>query len=515
MAGALARARGPARRSPPRPHRAHAGGARSALPVRRALRPHPRGREGRRPRARARGRSAPRRARPGRRSSAAAAAPASSRSTSSIPGLLGVLTEYEEHRLRTNIQQGLSLYRLRVQFPLATIDSGARRAQGDAPSRTARSSPTCRPARARDADSIELDILMAAPASARRRCAARSPGASIDDRGGRRAAGRPARPAPAPRRSRTGAARAVRLGARRRRAPALAPAERARRRRPPAAVDRPRPAPASAAGRRRPPTWAPSARSRQTVRVDIRKLDHLMNIVGELAIVRTALARLTERVRARARAARARAPSSTASTAPSSATSRRCRTASSRCAWSRSARSSTSSRASSARSRREHDKQVNLVITGAETEIDKLIVEELTDPLMHMMRNAIDHGIETRDERDARRQAAGRHDRAQRLPEGQPRRHRDRGRRRGHRHPKPRSSAARRAAACVDRGRGARASAAREILTLVFMPGLHHQGRRRPSSPAAASGMDVVKTNIAKLGGVIDIYERGRASARR
>ena len=48
---------------------------------------------------------------------------------------------------------------------------------------------------------------------------------------------------------------------------------------------------------------------------------------------------------------------------------------------------------------REHDKQVNLVITGAETEIDKLIVEELSDPLMHMIRNAIDHGIEDADER--------------------------------------------------------------------------------------------------------------------
>src|SRR4029077_4431736 len=35
----------------------------------------------------------------------------------------------------------------------------------------------------------------------------------------------------------------------------------------------------------------------QTVRVDIRKLDHLMNVVGELAIVRSAVARLTERVR--------------------------------------------------------------------------------------------------------------------------------------------------------------------------------------------------------------------------
>ena len=43
-------------------------------------------------------------------------------STNSTPALLAVLTEYEEHRLRTNIEQGLSLYRLRVQFDLATID---------------------------------------------------------------------------------------------------------------------------------------------------------------------------------------------------------------------------------------------------------------------------------------------------------------------------------------------------------------------------------------------------------
>ena len=57
---------------------------------------------------------------------------------------------------------------------------------------------------------------------------------------------------------------------------------------------------------------------------------------------------------------------------------------------------------------REHDKQVNLVVTGAETEIDKLIVEELSDPLMHMIRNAIDHGIESRDERISVGKPAGR-----------------------------------------------------------------------------------------------------------
>ncbi|HEX7359391.1 MAG TPA: chemotaxis protein CheA [Bryobacteraceae bacterium] len=48
-------------------------------------------------------------------------------------------------------------------------------------------------------------------------------------------------------------------------------------------------------------------------------------------------------------------------------------------------------------------KQAELEISGAETELDRTIVEELADPLMHMVRNAVDHGIE----RPAERAAAG------------------------------------------------------------------------------------------------------------
>ncbi|BAL25992.1 chemotaxis protein CheA [Azoarcus sp. KH32C] len=43
---------------------------------------------------------------------------------------------------------------------------------------------------------------------------------------------------------------------------------------------------------------------------------------------------------------------------------------------------------------REMDKDIELVITGAETELDKSVVEKLGDPLMHLVRNALDHGIE-------------------------------------------------------------------------------------------------------------------------
>ena len=43
---------------------------------------------------------------------------------------------------------------------------------------------------------------------------------------------------------------------------------------------------------------------------------------------------------------------------------------------------------------RNHDKAINLHVEGAEIELDRAIVEELTDPLTHMVRNAVDHGIE-------------------------------------------------------------------------------------------------------------------------
>ncbi|HEU5161745.1 MAG TPA: chemotaxis protein CheA, partial [Thermoanaerobaculia bacterium] len=48
---------------------------------------------------------------------------------------------------------------------------------------------------------------------------------------------------------------------------------------------------------------------------------------------------------------------------------------------------------------RELGKEINLRLRGEETELDKMMVEELSDPLMHIIRNAIDHGIEPKDER--------------------------------------------------------------------------------------------------------------------
>jgi two-component system chemotaxis sensor kinase CheA len=48
---------------------------------------------------------------------------------------------------------------------------------------------------------------------------------------------------------------------------------------------------------------------------------------------------------------------------------------------------------------RQEDKQIELVISGGETKADKRILEEMRDPLMHMLRNAVDHGIESPQDR--------------------------------------------------------------------------------------------------------------------
>ena len=45
-------------------------------------------------------------------------------------------------------------------------------------------------------------------------------------------------------------------------------------------------------------------------------------------------------------------------------------------------------------------KEVELVITGGETELDRNVVEAMSDPLVHMVRNSIDHGIEPPETRE-------------------------------------------------------------------------------------------------------------------
>jgi len=50
---------------------------------------------------------------------------------------------------------------------------------------------------------------------------------------------------------------------------------------------------------------------------------------------------------------------------------------------------------------KELDKDIELIITGAETELDKTVVEKIGDPLTHLVRNSMDHGIESEERRQA------------------------------------------------------------------------------------------------------------------
>lgn len=55
---------------------------------------------------------------------------------------------------------------------------------------------------------------------------------------------------------------------------------------------------------------------------------------------------------------------------------------------------------------REQNKQISLTIKGGETELDKRVLEQIKDPLTHLLRNAVDHGLETAAERQQARKAA-------------------------------------------------------------------------------------------------------------
>ena len=150
---------------------------------------------------------------------------------------------------------------------------------------------------------------------------------------------------------------------------------------------------------------------------------------------------------------------------------------------------------------REHDKQVNFVVTGAETEIDKLIVEELSDPLMHMIRNAIDHGIEDRDERMRVQKPAvgtialnafqkGNHVVIEVEDDG-----------RGMDTSQILNVAMRRG--MVNEAE-ARELGEKDILAFVFQPGFTTKEEATTLSGRGV-GMDIVRTNIGRLGGVVDI----------
>jgi two-component system chemotaxis sensor kinase CheA len=138
----------------------------------------------------------------------------------------------------------------------------------------------------------------------------------------------------------------------------------------------------------------------QTVRVDIGKLDHVMNIVGELIIEKTqleALTRTLEREHGRLASHELTKIARNLDRKLNELQKSVIETRMVPVGQIYSKLSRTVRKVA-----RELQKEIELVLHGEETELDKMMVEELTDPLMHIIRNALDHGIEPPEERIAK-----------------------------------------------------------------------------------------------------------------
>ena len=150
---------------------------------------------------------------------------------------------------------------------------------------------------------------------------------------------------------------------------------------------------------------------------------------------------------------------------------------------------------------RQLGKDVELVLSGEETELDKTMIEDLNDPLVHLVRNAVDHGIETAEDRLAAHKPGkaivtlsasqvGDHIYIEISDDGKGM------------HP----DVIRRKA--VEKGvvdaETANSLDDRQSLHLIFLPGFSTK-EEISSVSGRGVGMDVVKTNIAKLNGKIDV----------
>ncbi|MCB5246853.1 MAG: chemotaxis protein CheA, partial [Candidatus Cloacimonetes bacterium] len=235
----------------------------------------------------------------------------------------------------------------------------------------------------------------------------------------------------------------------------------------------------------------------RTVRVDIGKLDSLMNIVGELVLAQSSITAIANRMRAEGFSRMAVDLGKAAKGLERRLADLQSGVMDIRMIpvgqlydkMSRIVRSIT----------REQGKKVDLKLYGADTELDKLIVEDIADPLMHIIRNAIDHGIESPEQR----RAQGKEERGTvRLSSYQKGNHvvievEDDGG--GIDIEKIKQKAlAKRLVHDVS------SLSDREALELIFLPGFSTADQITDVSGRGV-GMDVVRNNIAAVSGMVDI----------
>ena len=150
---------------------------------------------------------------------------------------------------------------------------------------------------------------------------------------------------------------------------------------------------------------------------------------------------------------------------------------------------------------REFSKEIDLVIEGEETELDKSIIEEISDPLVHLIRNAADHGVEAPEIREA---------------SGKPRRgtiHLSAGHEGNHIVIEIRDDGAgidpeKVKQKALEKGVITQEEAdemkTEDVYAIIFIPGFS-TAQKISSVSGRGVGMDVVKTNITKLNGMIGV----------
>ncbi len=150
---------------------------------------------------------------------------------------------------------------------------------------------------------------------------------------------------------------------------------------------------------------------------------------------------------------------------------------------------------------KEFNKEMELTLKGEETEIDRGIIEELNDPLVHMIRNSCDHGIESPAERISKGKPAKGHITLDAEQEGNNivLRISDDGR--GMDPEKLKAKAIEKGLITADQSLS---MSKREAFQLIFQPGFS-TAAVVSSVSGRGVGMDVVRTNILKLKGIIEI----------
>ena len=238
----------------------------------------------------------------------------------------------------------------------------------------------------------------------------------------------------------------------------------------------------------------------QTIRVEVKRLDHLMNLIGELVLGKNRLLKIYDDVEERYEGEKFLEELNQVVSSLSLVTTdiqlavmktRMLPIAKLFNKFPRMIRDLS----------RDLGKQIDLEISGEETELDKSIVEEIGDPLVHIIRNSCDHGIEDPETRKAmgkpekglvqlKAYNEGNHIVVEIVDDGKG------------------LDADMLKAKSIEKGiiteREADAMSEKEAFGLIFKPGFSTAAKVTNVSGRGV-GMDVVKTNIEKLNGIIDI----------